>query len=203
MKRLIDFISGAVLLLLFIPVFIVIIILIKFTSRGPVLFSQRRIGLHRREFNILKFRTMYSNTPANVPTHMLDNPRVFITPVGRFLRKTSLDELPQMINILKGDMSFVGPRPALYNQYDLIALREQYGVHKIRPGLTGWAQVNGRDELEIPVKVEYDKYYVEHWSLWFDMKIAVLTLIGVLKRKGVVEGSQSGKLDIEHKGSST
>jgi lipopolysaccharide/colanic/teichoic acid biosynthesis glycosyltransferase len=203
LKRLFDCIGGAVLLLLLVPLFIVIILLIKFTSRGPVLFKQRRIGLYRREFNILKFRTMYTNTPANVPTHMLDNPNVFITSVGRFLRKTSLDELPQLINIFIGDMSLVGPRPALYNQEDLISLREQVGVHKMRPGLTGWAQINGRDELEIPVKVEYDRYYVEHWSLWLDLKIIALTLVGVLKHKGVVEGRQSAELDVGHKGSST
>jgi O-antigen biosynthesis protein WbqP len=160
------------------------------------LFKQRRIGLYRREFYIFKFRTMYINTPANIPTHLLENPEVFITPVGKFLRKTSLDELPQLLNILKGDMSLVGPRPALYNQNDLIALREQCGVHKIRPGLTGWAQVNGRDELEIPVKVEYDKYYVENWSMGLDIKILLLTALNVIRRKGVVEGRQ----EIQQKG---
>jgi O-antigen biosynthesis protein WbqP len=196
MKRLFDFICGLILLVLLIPAFAAIILLVKLTSSGPVLFKQRRIGLCRREFSILKFRTMYINTPANIPTHLLENPEVFITPVGKFLRKTSLDELPQLLNILKGDMSLVGPRPALYNQNDLIALREQCGVHKIRPGLTGWAQVNGRDELEIPVKVEYDKYYVENWSMGLDIKILLLTALNVIRRKGVVEGRQ----EIQQKG---
>lgn len=199
MKRLIDLLLGIVALIIAMPFVVIIVLLIKFTSKGPVLFKQRRIGLNRKEFYILKFRTMYKNTPANVPTHMLDKPDAFITPLGKFLRKTSLDELPQLLNILKGDMSLVGPRPALYNQEDLISLREQVDVHKMRPGLTGWAQINGRDELEIPVKVEYDRYYVEHWSLWLDLKIIALTLVGVLRRKGVVEGRQTAKIDVEHK----
>jgi len=134
---------------------------------------------------------MYIDTPSNVPTHLLENPEAFITPVGRVLRKTSLDELPQLLNILVGDMSLVGPRPALYNQEDLISLREQYGVHRIRPGLTGWAQVNGRDELPIPVKVEYDRYYADNWSLKLDFKILFLTAVNVLKSKGIVEGRQN------------
>jgi O-antigen biosynthesis protein WbqP len=196
MKRFFDLIAAVIAGIIGFPLMLVIVLLIKLTSKGPVLFKQRRIGLYRREFYIFKFRTMYINTPANIPTHLLENPEVFITPVGKFLRKTSLDELPQLLNILKGDMSLVGPRPALYNQNDLIALREQCGVHKIRPGLTGWAQVNGRDELEIPVKVEYDKYYVENWSMGLDIKILLLTALNVIRRKGVVEGRQ----EIQQKG---
>lgn len=196
MKRITDIVISIILLIVFSLVFILIVVAIKLTSKGPVLFRQRRIGLVKREFDILKFRTMRIDTPSNVPTHMLENPAAFITPVGKALRKTSLDELPQLFNILKGDMSLVGPRPALYNQEDLISLREQYGVHRMRPGLTGWAQVNGRDELAIPVKVEYDRYYVENWSFWLDIKILFLTAAGVLRRKGVVEGRQG----VEEKG---
>jgi O-antigen biosynthesis protein WbqP len=169
MKRTLDIIAAILLIVLLVPLFLIIIIMIKLTSSGPVLFYQRRIGLNRKEFDIIKFRTMRIDTPANVPTHMFENPDTFITPVGKVLRKTSLDELPQLFNILKGDMSLVGPRPALYNQEDLIELREQFGVHSMRPGLTGWAQVNGRDELEISAKVEYDRYYVDNWSICLDI----------------------------------
>ncbi len=196
MKRVFDLLIAGLMLVVIIPVFLITGMVIKFTSKGPVLFKQRRVGLCRNEFYILKFRTMYMDTPSNVPTHLLENPDRFITPVGKVLRKTSLDELPQIFNILKGDMSLVGPRPALYNQDDLIMLRERYGVHKMRPGLTGWAQVNGRDELEIPVKVEYDRYYVENWSVWLDIKIMFLTALNVVRRKGVVEGRR----EIEQKG---
>lgn len=199
MKRLFELICGVFLLLILLPAFLIITIIIKFTSKGPVLFRQRRIGLNKKEFDILKFRTMRIDTPSNVPTHMLENPDAFITPVGKVLRKTSLDELPQLFNILKGDMSLVGPRPALYNQDDLIALREQHGVHRMRPGLTGWAQVNGRDELPIPVKVEYDRYYVENWSFWLDIKILFLTAASVARRKGVVEGRQEPVQEVEQK----
>lgn len=190
MKRLFDLLLGVIALIIAIPFILVIALLVKSTSKGPVFFKQRRVGLGRKEFHILKFRTMYAETPSNVPTHLLENPNAFITPVGRILRKTSLDELPQLFNILKGDMSLVGPRPALYNQDDLILLREHYKVHRMRPGLTGWAQVNGRDELAIPLKVEYDRYYVENWSLWLDLKILFLTVFSVAKHKGVVEGRQ-------------
>jgi O-antigen biosynthesis protein WbqP len=190
MKRFLDILAGVMLVILLSPVFILLIVLIRLTSKGPAFFRQRRVGLERSEFNILKFRTMYIDSPSNVPTHMLENPNAFITPVGGFLRKTSLDELPQLFNIIKGNMSLVGPRPALYNQDDLIVLREQCGVHKMRPGLTGWAQVNGRDELEIPLKVEYDKYYIENWSIWLDIKIIFLTALNIVRHKGVVEGKQ-------------
>jgi O-antigen biosynthesis protein WbqP len=200
MKRFFDIIITLITCIISLPLVLVLVLLIKLTSKGPVLFRQRRIGLNRREFNILKFRTMYTDTPSNVPTHLLENPEAFITPIGKILRKTSLDELPQLFNILKGDMSLVGPRPALYNQEDLIALREQSGVHRMRPGLTGWAQVNGRDELAIPVKVEYDKYYVEHWSLGLDIKILFLTAISVAGHKGVVEGKQGAAPELGQKG---
>ncbi len=190
MKRILDLVAVLLLIVLTLPLLFLISLVVKLTSKGPVLFRQRRIGLNRKEFDILKFRTMRIDTPSNVPTHMLENPEAFITPVGRVLRKTSLDELPQLFNILKGDMSLVGPRPALYNQEDLIGLREQFGVHRMRPGLTGWAQVNGRDELAIPVKVEYDRYYVENWSIWLDIKILFLTAVSVVRHRGVVEGRQ-------------
>ena len=199
-KRLFDLVLSIKLIFIFSLIFIIITVVIKLTSKGPVLFRQRRIGLDGRQFDILKFRTMYADTPSNVPTHMLEKPDIFITPAGRLLRKTSLDELPQLFNILKGDMSLVGPRPALYNQEDLISLRERYGVHRMRPGLTGWAQVNGRDELAIPVKVEYDRYYVEHWSIWLDIKILFLTAANVLRRRGVVEGRQEVRRGAGHKG---
>jgi O-antigen biosynthesis protein WbqP len=188
MKRLFDIVICSIVCIIGLPFMLVLVLLIKLTSQGPVFFRQRRIGHGRKEFYILKFRTMYTGTPSNVPTHLLEKPDAFITPVGRVLRKTSLDELPQLFNIIKGEMSLVGPRPALYNQDDLIMLREQYGVHKMRPGLTGWAQVNGRDELEIPVKVEYDRYYAENWSVLLDFKILLLTVLNVIGRKGVVEG---------------
>lgn len=200
MKRFFDIIMSLIGCIISLPLLLVLVLLIKLTSKGPILFRQRRIGLNRREFNILKFRTMYTDTPSNVPTHLLENPEAFITPIGKILRKTSLDELPQLFNILKGDMSLVGPRPALYNQEDLIALREQGSVHRMRPGLTGWAQVNGRDELAIPVKVEYDKYYVEHWSLWLDIKILFLTAVSVISHRGVVEGKQGVTRELGQKG---
>ena len=177
----------AVLLLVFAGIACVI----KLTSRGPVIFKQRRVGRNKSEFFMLKFRTMYLEAPRDIPTHLFENPERYITPVGRFLRKASLDELPQLFNILKGEMSFVGPRPALYNQYDLISLRDRYGVNSIRPGITGWAQVNGRDELDIPAKAEYDRYYKEHMSLWLDLKILLLTFKNALSGKGVIEGKQA------------
>lgn len=190
MKRIFDFVSAILLLILLLPVWSTIILLIKLSSQGSVLFKQKRVGLNRSEFGIYKFRSMYIDTPKDTPTHLLENPEQYITPIGRFLRKTSLDELPQLVNIIKGEMSFVGPRPALYNQYDLISLREQYGINYVRPGLTGWAQVNGRDELPIPIKVEYDRYYVENMSIWFDLKILFMTTFNVILSKGVVEGKR-------------
>ena len=148
-------------LLILWPVFLVLIIAIKLDSKGPILFKQKRVGIHKTHFNILKFRTMRIDTPKDMPTHLLQNPEQYITKVGKFLRKSSLDELPQIINILKGDMAIVGPRPALWNQYDLIEERDKYGANDVLPGLTGWAQINGRDELEIPVKAKFDGEYVE------------------------------------------
>lgn len=189
-KRLMDVFFSVVLIILLLPIFFLIIIMIKFDSKGPVVFSQRRIGKYKIEFKILKFRTMYIDAPKDVPTHLLKDADRSITKVGKFLRKTSLDELPQLFNILFGEMSFIGPRPALYNQEDLIELRDLYGINNFIPGLTGWAQVNGRDELEIPIKVEYDKYYTEKMSFRLDSKIFFMTILGVVSSKGIVEGKK-------------
>ena len=189
-KRIIDFILSLIGLIVLFPFFIILIIIIKIDSRGPVLFKQKRIGKNKKIFNILKFRTMRIDTPKDTPTHLLENPNQWITKVGKFLRKTSLDELPQIINILKGDMSIVGPRPALWNQDDLIAERDKYDVHKIRPGLTGYAQVHGRDELPIPEKASLDGYYLKNMSMWLDIKIFFKTFIAVSKSEGVVEGKR-------------
>ena len=167
---------------------ILLSIAIKLDSPGPVLFRQKRVGLGKSHFYILKFRTMRIDTPKDMPTHLLVNPEQYITRVGRFLRKTSLDELPQLFNILAGHMAIVGPRPALWNQFDLIAERDKYGANDIRPGLTGWAQINGRDELEIDVKARYDGEYVERMSLAFDTRCILGTVTAVLRRDGVVEG---------------
>ncbi len=163
-------------------------IAVKLDSPGPVLFKQKRVGMNKSHFYILKFRTMRIDTPRDMPTHLLVNPEQYITRVGRFLRKTSLDELPQLFNILAGHMAIVGPRPALWNQFDLIAERDKYGANDIRPGLTGWAQINGRDELEIDVKARYDGEYVERMSLAFDTRCILGTVTAVLRRDGVVEG---------------
>ena len=163
---------------------LLIAMLIKLTSRGPVLYWSNRSGIHNTIFRMPKFRTMHINTPP-VATHLLENPEQYLTPVGPFLRKTSLDELPQLWSVLRGDMSFVGPRPALFNQHDLIELRTRKGVHTLVPGITGWAQVNGRDDLPIPVKVEYDEYYLHNKSLMLDLKILFMTLHKVVQREGV------------------
>ena len=187
-KRVIGFVISLIGFIVLIPVFLLLIVCIKLDSKGPILFKQRRIGLHKKEFNILKFRTMKRDTPKDTPTHLLENPDMYITKVGKFLRKTSLDELPQIINIIKGDMCIVGPRPALWNQYDLIEERDKYGANDIVPGLTGWAQINGRDELPIDVKAKLDGEYVEKCSFGFDVKCFFLTFVKVLKRDGVVEG---------------
>ena len=162
---------------------------IKIDSRGPVFFRQERIGIHKTCFNILKFRTMRTDTPPDLPTHLLERPERWITRIGGVLRKTSLDELPQLVNILAGQMSVVGPRPALWNQFDLIEERDKYGANHIRPGLTGWAQVNGRDGLPISVKARYDGEYVEKMSFWFDVKCVFLTFGSVIRRDGVAEGA--------------
>ena len=167
---------------------ILLSVAIKLDSPGPVLFRQKRVGLGKSHFYILKFRTMRIDTPRDMPTHLLTNPEQYITRVGHFLRKTSLDELPQLFNILLGHMAIVGPRPALWNQFDLIAERDKYGANDIRPGLTGWAQINGRDELEIDVKARYDGEYVERMSLAFDIRCILGTVTAVLSRDGIVEG---------------
>ena len=172
---------------------ILLCIAIKIDSPGPVLFKQKRVGKGKSHFYILKFRTMRIDTPRDMPTHLLANPEQYITRVGKFLRKTSLDELPQLINILKGDMAIIGPRPALWNQFDLIAERDKYGANDIRPGLTGWAQINGRDELEIDVKARLDGEYVQRLSFGFDVKCFLGTIAAVLRSDGVVEGGTGAK----------
>ena len=190
MKRLFDILSSLIVIILFSPILLALAIIVKCTSSGPVLFKQRRIGKDNVEFMIYKFRTMRIDTP-NVATHLLKNPEQYITSIGKFMRKTSLDELPQLFNILKGEMSVVGPRPALYNQYDLIEMRTNANVHTVRPGLTGLAQVSGRDELENEQKVYFDQQYVQKQSFFFDLKLIFLTIVKVFKSEGVVEGSQN------------
>ncbi len=188
LKRLIDIILSLIGLVVLSPIFLILILAIKLDSEGPIFFKQKRVGIHKSHFYILKFRTMRIDTPKDMPTHLLENPDQWITRVGRFLRKTSLDELPQIINILKGEMSIVGPRPALWNQYDLIEERDKYGANDVPVGLTGWAQINGRDELEIEVKARLDGEYVKRRSLWFDFICFIGTFTAVLRRKGVIEG---------------
>lgn len=187
MKRIFDFLMSLIGILILSPIIIIVALSVKLTSKGPILFKQRRIGKNNEEFSIYKFRTMRIDTP-NVPTHLLENPEQWITPVGKFLRKTSLDELPQLFNILSGKMSIVGPRPALYNQYDLKDMRTKEGIHKLVPGLTGWAQINGRDEIPLSLKVKLDKEYLERKSFWLDLKIIFLTAVSVVKSEGVQEG---------------
>lgn len=187
-KRIIDFILALGGLIVLSPVFIILCIWIKLDSKGPILFKQKRVGINKTYFNIYKFRTMYIDTPKDMPTHMLSNPDQYITKSGKFLRKTSLDELPQILNILKGEMAVIGPRPALWNQDDLIAERDRYHANDVRPGLTGWAQINGRDELEIPVKAKLDGEYVEKESFFMDAKCFLGTIGSVLVGDGVVEG---------------
>ena len=187
-KRMIDIVLSLTGLILLSPLFLLLIILIKLDSKGPVVFKQKRVGLHKSHFYILKFRTMRIDTPKDTPTHLLDNPEQWITKMGKFLRKTSLDELPQIINILKGEMSIVGPRPALWNQYDLIEERDKYGANDVPPGLTGWAQINGRDELPTETKAQLDGKYVEKIGLAMDIKCFFGTIVYVLKSDGVVEG---------------
>lgn len=198
MKRRIDFLLSLAGIIILSPVFIALIIAIKMDSRGPILFKQKRIGLHKKPFYILKFRTMRIDTPKDTPTHLLDNPDQYITKVGKFLRKTSLDELPQIFNILTGDMSIIGPRPALWNQYDLIAERDKYAANNILPGLTGWAQINGRDELPIEVKAKLDGEYIEKMGPMMDVKCFLGTFISVLKSDGVSEGGP--RAEEEHEG---
>ena len=187
-KRILSIILSFLGLICLSWLFIIIIIAIKLTSPGPIFFKQKRVGIHKKHFEIYKFRTMRTDTPHDMPTHLLENPEQYITKVGRFLRKTSLDELPQLFNILAGHMAVVGPRPALWNQFDLVAERDKYGANDVRPGLTGWAQIHGRDELEITEKAKLDGYYVQNLSLALDAKCFMGTIAAVLHHDGVVEG---------------
>ena len=176
-KRLLAVVLSVCGLALLSWLFLLIALAIKMDSPGPVFFRQKRVGIHKKHFEIMKFRTMRTDTPADVPTHLLTDPEQFLTKTGRFLRKTSLDELPQLINILRGDMTVVGPRPALWNQYDLLKERDRYGANDVRPGLTGWAQVNGyRGDTSIKKRIDCDLYYIENWSIGFDIKILFLTI---------------------------
>ena len=187
-KRLIDIVLSGIGIIVLIPFWIIIGLCIVISDPGPIFFSQKRVGKNKKLFPILKYRTMKVDTPHDVPTHLLQNPEQYITKVGAFLRKTSLDELPQIFNIFVGQMSIIGPRPALWNQTDLIEERDKYGANDIRPGLTGWAQINGRDELEIPVKAKLDGEYVQKLSFNFDCRCFLWTIFSVLMRQGVVEG---------------
>lgn len=199
-KRIIDLFLSITGLVVLSPVLVLLAIAIKLDSSGPVLFKQKRVGINKTHFNIYKFRTMRTDTPKDTPTHLLADPDKYITKAGRLLRKASLDELPQIINILLGQMAIIGPRPALWNQYDLIEERDKYGANDIRPGLTGWAQINGRDELPIEVKAKYDGEYVRRMSFLFDMKCLVGTILVVIKRYGVVEGGAGKRSDTQTTG---
>lgn len=187
-KRIIDFILSLLGLIILSPLFLIIAIWIKIDSPGPVFFKQKRVGKDKELFDIYKFRTMRSDTPSDMPTHLLGDPAAFITNSGAFLRKTSLDELPQLINIIKGEMAVIGPRPALWNQDDLVAERDKYNANDVLPGLTGWAQINGRDELPIPVKAKLDGEYIEQMSFAMDVKCFFLTIKSVISSDGVSEG---------------
>jgi len=199
-KRIIDLFLSITGLVVLSPMLILLAIDIKLDSPGPVLFKQKRVGINKTHFNIYKFRTMRTDTPKDTPTHLLADPDKYITKAGRLLRKASLDELPQIINILLGQMAIIGPRPALWNQYDLIEERDKYGANDIRPGLTGWAQINGRDELPIEVKAKYDGEYVRRMSFLFDLKCLVGTILVVIKRYGVVEGGVGKRSDTQTTG---
>ena len=197
-KRLIDLVLSGLGILVLSPVYLILAAAIVIDDPGPVFFRQKRVGLHKSHFMIMKFRTMKMETPRDVPTHLLENPEQYITRMGKFLRKTSLDELPQLFQIFTGKMSIVGPRPALWNQFDLLELRDRVGANDLRPGLTGWAQINGRDELPLEVKARFDGEYVERISFLFDCKCFFGTVLSVLKSDGVVEGG-TGALDKEKK----
>ena len=197
-KRLIDLVLSGLGILVLSPVYLILAAAIVIDDPGPVFFRQKRVGLHKSHFMIMKFRTMKMETPRDVPTHLLENPEQYITRMGKFLRKTSLDELPQLFQIFTGKMSIVGPRPALWNQFDLIELRDRVGANDLRPGLTGWAQINGRDELPLDVKARFDGEYVQRISFLFDCKCFLGTVLSVLKSDGVVEGG-TGTLDKEKK----
>lgn len=195
LKRIIDFLLALSGLVILSPVFFVIMCAIKLDSKGPIFFKQQRIGKGKKIFYIYKFRSMKADTPHEMPTHLLGNPDSYITKVGHFLRTTSLDELPQLVNILKGEMAVIGPRPALYNQDDLISYREIYHANDIRPGLTGLAQINGRDELPIDIKARFDGEYVNKMSFFTDARIFIRTIVKVFKRDGILEGDQKTKND--------
>ena len=195
-KRALDIILSGLGIVVLAPVYLILAIAIKIDDPGPVFFRQKRVGIHKTHFHIMKFRTMKMETPRDMPTHLLQNPEQYITRVGKILRKTSLDELPQIFQIFTGEMSIIGPRPALWNQFDLIEERDKYGANDVRPGLTGWAQINGRDELPIDVKARFDGEYVENISFAFDCKCFFGTIVSVLKHDGVVEGG-TGQLEKE------
>ena len=195
-KRVLDILLSGCGILVLAPVYLLIAIAIKVVDPGPVFFRQKRVGIHKTHFHIMKFRTMKMETPHDMPTHLLQNPEQYITRVGKVLRKTSLDELPQILQIFTGEMSIIGPRPCLWNQFDLIEERDKYGANDVRPGLTGWAQINGRDELPIDVKARFDGEYVQNMSFAFDCKCFFGTIVSVLKRDGVVEGG-TGQLEKE------
>ena len=195
-KRALDVVLSGCGIVVLAPVYLILAAAIKIDDPGPVFFRQKRVGIHKTHFNIMKFRTMKMETPRDMPTHLLENPEQYITRVGKILRKTSLDELPQIFQIFTGEMSIIGPRPALWNQFDLIEERDKYGANDVRPGLTGWAQINGRDELPIDVKARFDGEYVQNMSFAFDCKCFFGTIVSVLKHDGVVEGG-TGQLEKE------
>lgn len=197
-KRLLDILVSFFVIVGTAPLLLLLAIAIKMDDPGPVFFRQTRVGIHKTHFQILKFRTMKTSTPHDIPTHLLDDPDRYITRVGRLLRKTSWDELPQFFQVFTGKMAIVGPRPALWNQHDLIAERDKYGANDVRPGVTGWAQINGRDELSIPVKAWFDGQYVKKMSFLFDCKCFLITFRSVLRHEGVVEGG-TGRMNREEK----
>ena len=192
-KRFFDILLSFLAIIIFSPLYIIIAIIIKCSSKGPIFFKQERIGKHKKHFKILKFRTMRTDAPKDIPTHLLENPEIYITGIGKFLRKTSLDEIPQAFNIFVGHMSIVGPRPALYNQDDLVAERDKYHANDIIPGLSGWAQCNGRDTLPIPEKAKLDGEYVKRFNVWFDIKIIFKTVFQAFRGKDEVEGKTTNK----------
>ena len=198
-KRILDIVLSGCGIVVLAPVYLILAIAIKMDDPGPVFFRQKRVGIHKSHFHILKFRTMKMETPRDMPTHLLTNPEQYITRVGKVLRKFSLDELPQIFQIFTGKMSIIGPRPALWNQFDLIEERDKYGANDVRPGLTGWAQINGRDELPIDVKARFDGEYVKNLSFLFDCKCFFGTIASVLKQEGGVEGG-TGQLEKEKEG---
>ena len=195
-KRFLDIVLSGCGIVVLAPVYLILAVAIKIDDPGPVFFRQKRVGIHKTHFQILKFRTMKMCTPKDTPTHLLENPQQYITRVGGVLRKLSLDELPQIFQIFTGEMSIIGPRPALWNQFDLIEERDKYGANDVRPGLTGWAQINGRDELPIDVKARFDGEYVQNLSFAFDCKCFFGTIASVLRSDGVVEGG-TGQLEKE------